>query len=36
MAGKIEIEWGPTVDAAACTGCGACIDFCHNDVYPVV
>jgi NAD-dependent dihydropyrimidine dehydrogenase PreA subunit len=29
----IEIEWGPTVDADACTGFGACIDFCHNDVY---
>jgi NAD-dependent dihydropyrimidine dehydrogenase PreA subunit len=29
----IEIEWGPTLDAEACTGCGTCIDFCHNDVY---
>ena len=29
----IEIEWGPTVDPEACTGCGACIGFCHNDVY---
>jgi NAD-dependent dihydropyrimidine dehydrogenase PreA subunit len=29
----IEIEWGPTIDAEACTGCGTCIDFCHNDVY---
>jgi NAD-dependent dihydropyrimidine dehydrogenase PreA subunit len=27
------IEWGPTIDACACTGCGTCIDFCHNDVY---
>jgi NAD-dependent dihydropyrimidine dehydrogenase PreA subunit len=33
MAGGIEIEWGPTVDARACTGCRTCIDFCHNDVY---
>ena len=30
---RIDIEWGPTVDAGACTGCGTCIDFCHNDVY---
>jgi NAD-dependent dihydropyrimidine dehydrogenase PreA subunit len=30
---RIDIEWGPTIDAAACTGCGACIDVCHHDVY---
>jgi NAD-dependent dihydropyrimidine dehydrogenase PreA subunit len=29
----IDIDWGPTIDAATCTGCGTCIDFCHNDVY---
>ncbi len=29
----IEIDWGPTIDARLCTGCGTCIDFCHNDVY---
>jgi NAD-dependent dihydropyrimidine dehydrogenase PreA subunit len=29
----IELEWGPTVDPGLCTGCGTCIDFCHNDVY---
>ncbi len=29
----IDIEWGPTVDAEACTGCGVCIDYCHHDVY---
>ena len=29
----IDMEWGPTIDAAACTGCGTCIEFCHNDVY---
>lgn len=29
----IDVEWGPTIDAAACTGCGTCIEFCHNDVY---
>lgn len=27
------IEWGPTVDEESCTGCGTCIDFCHQDVY---
>jgi NAD-dependent dihydropyrimidine dehydrogenase PreA subunit len=27
------IEWGPTIDAAVCTGCGTCIEFCHNDVF---
>lgn len=29
----VDIEWGPTIDAEACTGCGTCIEFCHNDVY---
>ncbi len=29
----IDIEWGPTIDAAECIGCGTCIGFCHNDVY---
>jgi NAD-dependent dihydropyrimidine dehydrogenase PreA subunit len=29
----IDLEWGPTLDAGACTGCGVCIDFCHHDVY---
>jgi NAD-dependent dihydropyrimidine dehydrogenase PreA subunit len=29
----IDLEWGPTVDPGACTGCGTCIDFCRNDVY---
>jgi len=29
----VDLEWGPAVDADACTGCGACIDFCHHDVY---
>ena len=28
-----QFEWGPTIDAAACTDCGACIDFCQNGVY---
>jgi len=28
-----QFEWGPTIDAAACTDCGACLDFCQNGVY---
>ena len=28
-----QFEWGPTIDAAACTDCAACIDFCQNGVY---
>ena len=28
-----EFVWGPTIDEAACTDCGACIDFCQNGVY---
>ena len=31
--GPREFVWGPTIAAAACTGCGSCTDFCHNDVY---
>jgi NAD-dependent dihydropyrimidine dehydrogenase PreA subunit len=30
---RTVLEWGPTVDAEACTGCGTCIGFCHQDVY---
>jgi NAD-dependent dihydropyrimidine dehydrogenase PreA subunit len=30
---RIDIEWGPAIDAAAYTGCSTCIDFCHHDVY---
>ena len=33
MVNGLPIEWGPAVDAAACTGCGTCIEFCHNEVY---
>ncbi len=29
----IDLEWGPTLDAEACTGCGACFDWCKHDVY---
>jgi len=28
-----EFVWGPTIDAAACTDCGVCLDFCQNGVY---
>ncbi len=27
-----EIPWFPTIDAALCTGCRECINFCRNDV----
>jgi len=29
----IDLEWGPTLDAGACTGCGACIEWCRHGVY---
>jgi NAD-dependent dihydropyrimidine dehydrogenase PreA subunit len=29
-----EIDWGPTIDEAACRdGCRTCLDFCQNGVY---
>jgi NAD-dependent dihydropyrimidine dehydrogenase PreA subunit len=29
-----EIDWGPTIDEAACReGCQVCFDFCQNGVY---
>ena len=28
-----DIPWFPTVDAALCTGCRICFDFCHQGVY---
>ncbi len=30
-----EIPWFPTIDPALCTNCGACRDFCANDVFAV-
>lgn len=30
---ETKVDWGPTLDSDACTDCGTCIDFCHNDVY---
>lgn len=28
-----EIQWYPAIDAATCTGCGECLDFCANGVF---
>ncbi len=28
-----EIPWYPVVLAERCTNCGACVSFCHQDVY---
>ncbi|MBS7631310.1 ferredoxin family protein [Candidatus Bathyarchaeota archaeon] len=28
-----EIEWYPKIDYNLCTGCGVCVDFCHDNVY---
>ena len=28
-----EIQWFPTIDRSKCTGCGACVTFCHKEVY---
>jgi len=29
---RAEIEWSPRVDEDKCTGCGACVEFCHRAV----
>jgi NAD-dependent dihydropyrimidine dehydrogenase PreA subunit len=31
--GTGEFVWGPTIDAAACSDCGVCVDFCRSGVY---
>jgi CDP-4-dehydro-6-deoxyglucose reductase, E3 len=28
-----SVPWFPAVDAARCTGCGICVDFCPHGVY---
>lgn len=28
-----EIPWYPTIDEDLCTNCGACLDFCSNEVF---
>jgi len=28
-----DIPWFPTIDPEKCTNCGACKDFCTNDVF---
>lgn len=28
-----EIPWYPTIDPDLCNSCGACMDFCSNDVF---
>lgn len=30
---RIDLEWGPTLEAEACIGCGACIEWCKHEVY---
>jgi len=31
-----KIAWQPTIDPGICTGCGACAEFCPNDVFALV
>jgi len=31
-----KVDWGPTVDPELCTGCGVCVDFCHQGVWELV
>jgi len=30
---RAEIDWSPRVDEDKCTGCGACVEFCHRSVF---
>ena len=29
-------QWGPTLDATACTDCKVCLEFCQQGVYGLV
>jgi len=31
-----KVDWGPTVDPSRCTGCGTCVDFCHQGVWDLI
>ena len=31
-----EFVWGPTLDEAACTDCGVCLESCQQGVYGMV
>ena len=31
-----RIDWHPIIDAEQCTGCGACAEFCPNEVFEPV
>ena len=28
-----DIQWFPTIDEEKCTGCGVCVEFCHQGVF---
>lgn len=28
-----KIPWYPTIDSSLCSSCGACLNFCSNEVY---
>ena len=28
-----KIDWYPTIDTEACTGCGECVEFCDHEVF---
>lgn len=33
---RAKIPWWPAIDEEQCTGCGACAEFCPNDVFELV
>lgn len=30
---RATIPWYPVIDDQECTGCGACMEFCANDIF---